>query len=182
MPRATLQSDLRKRGPFASSEQEVVLGVLRTNELFQHRFGQLFRSHGLTQPQYNILRILRGEGSALPCLEVAERMVSVVPGITNLVDRLEKAGLIHRQRSAEDRRVIYIDLTKKGMISLLPKKNKDILLLKKLATHYLAEHRLQNCHEMHRKTARESLANVNRQRSNRLCQKSLYWGKYSVDF
>ena len=118
MPRATLQSDLRKRGPFASSEQEVVLGVLRTNELFQHRFGQLFRSHGLTQPQYNILRILRGEGSALPCLEVAERMVSVVPGITNLVDRLEKAGLIHRQRSAEDRRVIYIDLTKKGKAKL----------------------------------------------------------------
>ena len=114
MPRSTLQSDLRKRDPFASLEQEVVLGVLRTNELFQHRFGQLFRSHGLTQPQYNVLRILRGEGTALPCLEVAERMVSVVPGITNLVDRLEKAGLIRRQRSAEDRRVIYIELTKKG--------------------------------------------------------------------
>ena len=43
--------------------------------------------------------------------------------------------------------------------------------LKKLAAHYLAEHRQQNCHEMYRKAARESLANVNRQRSNRLCNR-----------
>lgn len=70
---------------------------------------------------------------------------------------------------------------RRGVISLLPKKNRHSSL-KKLATHLLVEHRLQNCHEMCCKAAGESLAYFDRQRSIRLCQKSLYWGKCSIDF
>lgn len=90
------------------------MSILRTNELFQHRFGQLFREFGLTQPQYNILRILRGEGTKLPSLEVASRMVTVVPAITSLIDKLEKASLVRRERCDDDRRVWYVVLTPKG--------------------------------------------------------------------
>jgi DNA-binding MarR family transcriptional regulator len=47
----------------------------------------------------------------LPILEIAERTVTVVPGITGLIDRLEQAGLVNRARCASDRRVIYVALT-----------------------------------------------------------------------
>src|SRR5262249_402124 len=66
---------------------------------------------GLTPQQYNVLRILRGEERPLPILEVAARMITVVPGITGLVDRLETAGLVERKRCNHDRRVVYVATT-----------------------------------------------------------------------
>jgi hypothetical protein len=64
--------------------------------------------------QYNILRILRGEGKPLPILEIASCTITVVPGITGLIDRLERAGFVHRLRCEKDRRVIYVALTDQG--------------------------------------------------------------------
>src|SRR3954470_1607632 len=109
-----LQQEIRKREPFASVEQEAVLNLFRTSDRMQHRFAKLFREYGLTPSQYNILRILRGEGKAMPCLEIAQRTITVVPGITGLIDRLEQAGLVSRQRSVEDRRVVNVTITPAG--------------------------------------------------------------------
>jgi DNA-binding MarR family transcriptional regulator len=111
---AKLQQELKKRRPFESSEQEAALNLLRTNDQLQIRFARLFREFGLTPAQYNILRILRGAGEPLPILEIASRTVTVVPGITGLIDRLEQADFVQRQRCEQDRRVIYVALTDKG--------------------------------------------------------------------
>jgi DNA-binding MarR family transcriptional regulator len=110
-----LQRELKKRGPFASLEQEVILNIARTADQVLVRAERLFREFALTGPQYNILRILRGEGKPLPMLEIASRTVQVVPGITGLVDRLEAAGFVRRQRSTEDRRVIFVAITDKAL-------------------------------------------------------------------
>ena len=124
MPR--LERETRKKRPFDLPQQAVVLNVLRDNELFQHRFGQLFREYGLTQPQYNALRILRGEGGALPCLEVASRMIAVVPAITRLLDKLEARDLITKRQDGGDRRVWNVAITSKGL-NLLAKLDKPLL-------------------------------------------------------
>ncbi len=100
MTATRLQSELKKKRPFDAVEQEVALGIVRTSDQLQHRFTRLFREFGLTPSQYNVLRILRGEGQPLPILEIASRTITVVPGITGLVDRLEEAGLVSRQRAA----------------------------------------------------------------------------------
>jgi DNA-binding MarR family transcriptional regulator len=92
-----------------------MLNILRTNDQFQNRFGRLFREYSLTSSQYNVLRILRGEGKPMPCLEVADRLIQVVPAITGLIDRLEKQDLVRRERCTEDRRVIYIEITQKAL-------------------------------------------------------------------
>ncbi len=109
-----LQNELKKKRPFESPEQEAALNVLRTNDQLQNRFLRLFREYGVTPSQYNILRILRGEGKPMPSLEIGERMIQVVPAMTGLIDRLEKQGLVRRERCLEDRRVIYIVLTEEG--------------------------------------------------------------------
>src|SRR5437016_3791152 len=114
MAQHLLLQELKKKGPFDSLEQEATLNVLRTNDQFQNRFLRLFRNYGLTPSQYNVLRILRGEGRPLPCQEIAERMIQVVPAMTGLIDRLEQQDLVRRQRCTEDRRVIYIELTNKA--------------------------------------------------------------------
>src|SRR5947209_2265653 len=130
-----LQHELKKKRPFESPEQEAALNVLRTNDQLQIRFARLFRGHGLTSSQYNVLRILRGEGKPLPILEVASRTVTVVPGITGLVDRLERAGLVRRERCAADRRVIYVALTDLGATTLAGLDEPVLALHEKLMGH-----------------------------------------------
>jgi DNA-binding MarR family transcriptional regulator len=113
-----LQHELKKKRPFESPEQEVALSVLRTSDRLQIRFSRLLRDHGLTPSQYNILRILRGEGQPLPILEIASRTITVVPGITGLIDRLEQAGFVNRVRCDRDRRVVHVSLTEHGTRAL----------------------------------------------------------------
>ena len=113
-----LQHELKKKRPFESPEEEATLNIVRTSDQLQIRGARLLREHGLTPSQYNVLRILRGEGKPLPILEIASRTIAVVPGITGLIDRLEKAGFVHRLRCEKDRRVIYVALTDQGTKAL----------------------------------------------------------------
>ncbi len=114
-----LQHEVKKKRPFESPEEEALLNIVRTSDQLQIRFARLLREYGLTSPtQYNILRILRGEGKPLPILEIASRTITVVPGITGLIDRLERAGFVNRLRCEKDRRVIYVALTDQGAKTL----------------------------------------------------------------
>ena len=150
-----LQHELKKKRPFESPEQEAALNVLRTSDQLQIRFARLLREHGLTPSQYNILRILRGEGAPLPILEVADRMVTVVPGITGLIDRLEEAGLVERRRCPEDRRVIYVALRHRAA-ELLAKLDEPVLDLHKRLMGHLSETELRELIRLLEK-AREGL-------------------------
>jgi DNA-binding MarR family transcriptional regulator len=107
---AKLKQELKKRGSFDSIQQEATLAIMRTSDLLENRLARLLRDHGLTLSQYNVLRILRGEGKPMPCLEVAERMIQVAPAITRVVEQLLKLDLISKTQSSEDRRVFTIEL------------------------------------------------------------------------
>jgi DNA-binding MarR family transcriptional regulator len=107
---ATLREELKKRKPFASVEQEAMLAIMRTSDLLENRLARLLREYGLTMTQYNVLRILRGEGKPMPCLEVAQRMIQVAPAITRVVDQLLELKLIRKTQSQSDRRVFTIEL------------------------------------------------------------------------
>ncbi len=130
-----LQRELKKRKPFDSPEQEASLSIARTADRFGICFTRLFRAHGLTPSQYNVLRILRGEAKPLPILEIADRMLAAVPGITGLIDRLEGMGLVARDRSTEDRRVVFVTITSRG-VDLLGQLDDPVLALhRKLLGH-----------------------------------------------
>src|SRR5580704_6154740 len=135
MPTPKLQHELKKKRPFESPEEEALLSVVRTSDRLQIRSARLLREHGLTPSQYNILRILRGEGKPLPILEIASRTIAVVPGITGLIDRLEQAGFVNRLRCERDRRVIYVAHTDHGMTTLAALDEPLLALHRKLAGH-----------------------------------------------
>ena len=130
-----LQQELKKRRPFDSPEQEATLNIARTADRFGICFARLFRDYGLTPSQYNVLRILRGEGKPLPILEVADRMLAAVPGITGLIDRLEGMGLLVRERSTEDRRVVFVAITPQGLNLLARLDEPEAALHKRLIGH-----------------------------------------------
>jgi DNA-binding MarR family transcriptional regulator len=114
MATSRLRQEVKKKQPFDSPEAEAILNILRTSDRLQNWVGRLFRKFGLTGSQYNVLRILRGEGKPMPCLEIGSRMIQVVPAMTGLIDRLEKQGLVRRERCTEDRRVIYVAITERA--------------------------------------------------------------------
>jgi DNA-binding MarR family transcriptional regulator len=112
-----LRAIIKQRKPFASLEQEVFLEVLRTGHALVHDLVELLKPYGLTQPQYNVLRILRGAGAAgLPTGEVGDRMVaSREPDVTRLLVRMEDRGLLERERRTDNRRVVTARITREGL-------------------------------------------------------------------
>ena len=114
-----LQAELKRKKGFRSPQQEGVLGIVRTADLIRRRFSQVVEPHGISGQQYNVLRILRGAApEALPTLTIAERMIERTPGITRLLDRLERKGLVGRERCASDRRQVLCEVTRQGLALL----------------------------------------------------------------
>ena len=112
---SSLKQEIHQTRPFESKEAEAYLNLIRTNEVASRSVNDLFKQHGLTQVLYNVLRIVRGGGeSGVTCTQIGERMVTRVPDVTRLVDRLVKMKLVTRVRNENDRRVVELFLTKKG--------------------------------------------------------------------
>ncbi len=100
-------------------EDRIFVAIVKTADALAQEAEQLIKSHGLTGAQYNVLRILRGaEPEGLLCRGISERMISRDPDITRLLDRMEKRGLITRERQTEDRRVIKTRITTEGLALL----------------------------------------------------------------
>jgi DNA-binding MarR family transcriptional regulator len=105
----------RKNRRFDSPEQEAYLNLWRTYDRLRALEDELFGRHNLSAQQYNALRLLRGEHPRpLPTLAIAARLISRAPDITRLIDKLEECGLVRRERPADNRRVVYVGITKVG--------------------------------------------------------------------
>lgn len=116
--RTLLQREVQKRRPFNSPAQEAYLSIQRTASVLGADFQRILKPHGLSEATYNVLRILRGaldDGGSRTCSEVGEHMVTPVPDVTRLVDRLEARGLVRRTRTTEDRRVVRVAITDAGL-------------------------------------------------------------------
>jgi len=114
--KSSLATALKQNRPFVSLEQEVYLSILRTASELSHTVDQVFRPFDITPSQYNVLRILQGAGTDGLCRnEISERMVTATPDMTRLLDRMEKAGWVTRERAEEDRRQVSTHITKSGM-------------------------------------------------------------------
>ncbi len=114
-----LQQEIRQTKPFASLRHEVLLSLARTSALLQHSFEQALKVHGITLTQYNVLRILRGAGRDGLCrFEIAERLITPVPDVSRLLDRLTASGLLTRERSLTDRRLVVACITTEGLATL----------------------------------------------------------------
>ena len=108
--------DEKPQDTFRSREQEATLGLLRTADAVKRSLAQVIEPHGITPQQYNVLRILRGAGTdGLPTLTIGERMIEQTPGVTRLVHRLERKGLVARAPCPKDRRRVFCKITPKGL-------------------------------------------------------------------
>lgn len=111
-----MSSAVRSRRSVLPLEEEVFVSMQRTADWLLQGVEQLLKEQGLSPAQYNVLRILRGAGPAgQSCREIARHMVTRDPDMTRLLDRMEKRGLIGRERQKIDRRVVTTRVTPAGL-------------------------------------------------------------------
>ena len=108
-----------KMSHFEGPYHEAILGLMVASSEIRAKMDRTLASVGLTNEQFNILRILRGAKPAgHPCGEIGDRMVDRSPDITRRIDALEKQGFVTRERSTSDRRVVNVAITEKGLAAL----------------------------------------------------------------
>jgi DNA-binding MarR family transcriptional regulator len=113
---ASLKREIVQERPFSSPEEEALLNLLRTADCLQRAFHRMSREWGVTNTQYNVLRILRGSHpQGLTCSAIGDRMITADPDITRLLRRLKALKLIRQQRDRHDRRVVWTQISDTGI-------------------------------------------------------------------
>lgn len=111
--------EIKQSKPFRSKSQEAYLALLRTADDSKRYIGHILERADVTLQQYNVLRILRGAGAdGLPTLTVGERMIERTPGVTRLIDRMERKRWVERERCTEDRRRVWCRISPVGLAML----------------------------------------------------------------
>ena len=91
------------------------MDLLRTADVLTRGAIGVLKAEDLSLTQYNVLRILRGAPQGLGCGDIASRMITRDPDVTRLLDRMEKRGLISRNRETRDRRQVTTRVTPEGL-------------------------------------------------------------------
>jgi DNA-binding MarR family transcriptional regulator len=103
---------------FQSPQHKAVVNIRYTANFLSNIQNNFMAQFHLTMPQFNILRILRGAKEAINVNTVKERMLEKSPNTTRLMDKLIEKELIDRVRCNEDRRVVYVKISEKGLALL----------------------------------------------------------------
>ena len=110
-----VQDEIKQTRPFPRRAAEAMVSIVRTAAVLDHAWAETLRPFAITPTQYNVLRILRGSVEAGLCgREIGERLVSQVPDVSRLLDRMDDLGLITRERDEADRRHVTARISARG--------------------------------------------------------------------
>lgn len=145
---STLQEELGESQPFLVPEQEAYLNLVRTHALLSDKVAELFKQHNLSQPLYNVLKVVARVGNAgMPSQSIAQYMVARDPDITRLVDRLQKDRSLDRERDERDRRIVRVRVTQLGL-DLIQKLDPLIWKLHRQQLGHLSQEKLESLNQL----------------------------------
>jgi len=105
------------KGHFRNEYHKGLINLTFTVKQMSYQFLQLLRKHGISEPQYNILRVLRGvePGQPVSVAYLKDRMLDRNSDVSRLIDKLFEKGYIERKENSLDRRQKDISISKKGL-------------------------------------------------------------------
>lgn len=103
---------------FPNQRVKALLNIKYTAGWLDQIGSEILKPFNISEQQYNILRILRGAAKAITVTEVKDRMIQKSPNSTRLMDKLCEKKLIERSRCENDRRVVFVKITKNGLALL----------------------------------------------------------------
>jgi len=104
---------------FNSAQEKAIVNIIYTANAIEDAFKKALKVHGISLPQYNVLRILKGrkDGHAT-CGDLKDVMLDKNPDITRLCDKLVEKKLILRNNNKTNRRQILLKISDKGIQAL----------------------------------------------------------------
>lgn len=100
---------------FENKKIKALINIKFTSNWLNSKENSFFKPYGISPQQFNILRILRGAKKEIKVQNIKDRMIERAPNATRLMDKLFDKNLIGRFRCEDDRRVVYVNITKTGL-------------------------------------------------------------------
>lgn len=105
--------------PIKDPYNRALLSIMYTGSWLVSRITKLLKPYDISEPQYNVLRILRGQhGKPINMFAVQSRMLQRMSNVSRLVDKLVEKGLVQRTQTKENRRMVDLTITEKGLALL----------------------------------------------------------------
>ena len=129
-----LEKDLNAK--FESEWLKAIINIKYTAGWLDQLGNQILKPFNITEPQFNILRILRGAKEPITVTTIKSRMIQKSPNATRLMDKLCDKKFIERVRCENDRRAVYVEISKDGLEVLekinMNKMNKNLNILSEI--------------------------------------------------
>jgi DNA-binding MarR family transcriptional regulator len=123
---------------------QLTAALLRAADALLRGSQKLFRPHGLTAAQFNVLNLIAGSESGMSQRELSDKLVVDRSNVTGLLDRMEKAGWVRREDDPDDRRIYRISLSITGR-KLWEKVNPQYLAAVAEVTQGFSRNQIRNC-------------------------------------
>jgi DNA-binding MarR family transcriptional regulator len=105
-----------KQEKFRTEFSKSIINLIYTSNYLHQLQLRWLKPHGLTIPQYNVLRILRGQYPKPSTVNlIIERMLDKSSNASRIVDKLESKSLVERKQCAEDRRAVDVYISQGGL-------------------------------------------------------------------
>jgi len=128
-----IEDAIQQTKPFASSHQRAVVNLIYTSNWLRDHMKAVLKPYGITNQQYNVLRILKGAKEPLSTSIIRERLLDKMADTSRLVDRLAQKGYVSKNQCPNDKRLVDIQLSKAGgellkVVNKHVKSNNDVVL------------------------------------------------------
>ncbi|OEK01664.1 transcriptional regulator [Roseivirga sp. 4D4] len=142
-----IEEDIKQGKKFDNVYEKLVVNIMYTNGWIVDEQTKIFRPYGITTPQYNVLRILRGQyPDACTVNMIIDRMLDRMSNASRIVDRLENKQLVERTVCKTDRRAKDVLITEKGLAVLNEVDNALQLWMKRMEVLTNSEaHQMNEC-------------------------------------
>jgi DNA-binding MarR family transcriptional regulator len=122
-----IEKDIQQKS-FRNGYQKATVNILFSANWLNEQIKVFLLEEDITPQQYNILRILRGSNKPISTLQIRDRMLDKMSDTSRIVDRLLLKGLVEKKISCTDKRLVDVNIAKKGLalIERLDQKN-DLL-------------------------------------------------------
>jgi DNA-binding MarR family transcriptional regulator len=115
MARKTTITDSLEQLSFESDEQHLYDTLSQTHDILGAAFNQMFQGYDLTHTQFMVMKVIQAAGiDGIATQKIGQRILTRVPDVTRILDRLVRNGLVQRIRSEQDKRVLFVSLTNEG--------------------------------------------------------------------
>lgn len=116
---ASISEEIKQK-EFKSQYNKLLVNILFTNSWINGQQNKVFKNHGLTTQQFNVLRILRGQHpNAASVNLLKDRMIDKMSNVSRIIDKLKAKDLVSRKLCKTDRRQVDVKITEKGLNVLL---------------------------------------------------------------